>query len=163
MYADCEGEMYVRLCEGDMECPEDRGKCGRWVKAVYGTRPAALSWQKEYTKRLKDAGFSVGKSSHCIFHNAARDIWVFVHGDDFVASGVPTEISWFRKLLESHYQIKSTTLGEARGCKKEARVLNRILKWHDGIGLTYEADPGTRRPSYRPVGWRGRSLLLPQV
>ena len=32
-------------------------------------------------------------------------------------------------------------MGEAKGCITEGRVLNRVLTWHPGIGISYEADP----------------------
>lgn len=103
--------------------------------------PAAQVWQREYTMRLTGAGFTVGTSSPCLFHHRGSDVWVFVHGDDFVASGAPQDISWCRNLLSSFYHIKSTALGESTGCQNVARVLNLTVRWHDGDGISYEADP----------------------
>ena len=41
MYADCEGDMYVELCDEDRTEVCDKGMCEKLVKAMYGTRPAA--------------------------------------------------------------------------------------------------------------------------
>ena len=157
--ADCEVDMFVKLCEEDIEDESDRGRCGKLVKAMHGTHPAAQAWQREYTRRLTDAGLTVGDSSPCIFHHRGRDVCVFVHGDDFVASGAPQDVSWFRELLSSFYQIKATALGEANGCQTCARVLEQILRWNGGVGISYEADPGTRWPSSRLLELRAIAEL----
>ena len=45
------------------------------------------------------------------------------------------------EMLQAQYSIKTTIIGEAAHLKKELRVLNRIVRWHPGQGVTYEADP----------------------
>ena len=72
MYAPCEVEIIVKLCDEDIESEADHGKCGQLLKAMYGTRPMALSWQKEYTRRLVDAGLVPGKSSPCLLYSKER-------------------------------------------------------------------------------------------
>ena len=57
MYADCEGGMYVELCDEGRTEECDKGMCGKSVKAMYGARLAAKMWQKEGTKTFVDAGF----------------------------------------------------------------------------------------------------------
>ena len=74
MYAECEDDIYVELCDEDQEGDEGKTMCGKLVKAMYGTRPAAKMWQREGTKTLTDAGFTPGKTSPCIFHHNRRDI-----------------------------------------------------------------------------------------
>ena len=70
MYAPCKQEMYVELCDEDIETEEDRGKCGKLKMSMYGTRPAARNWQEEFTKTLTKADFKTGKSSPCMLPRA---------------------------------------------------------------------------------------------
>ena len=51
MYADCEGGVYVELCDEDRNEDCDKGMCGKLVKAMYGIRLAANMWQKEGPRR----------------------------------------------------------------------------------------------------------------
>ena len=110
MYADCTIEMYAKLCEEDIEDASGIGTCGELVKAMYGTRPAALSWQNDYIAKLMAAGFTEGSSSPCVFHSMLRKLWVFVHGDDFVTAGPPGETRCIITYLGSVYLIKRVTM-----------------------------------------------------
>ena len=42
--------------------------------------------------------------------------------------------------LESKLQINTTILGDEPGMSKEVKILNTKLCWHDGVGISYEAD-----------------------
>ena len=108
MYADCEGDVYVELCDEDQEDDEGKTMRGKMLKAMYGTRPAAKIWQKEGTKTLTDAGFTPGKTSPCISH----DIMTFLYGDDFVSSGSLEDLKWREGVLKGKYSIKTTAIGE---------------------------------------------------
>ncbi len=141
MYADCEEDIYVELCDEDCDENDEEPMCGKLEKAMYGTRPAAKMWQKEGTKTLEDAGFEAGKSSPCIFYHKRRDIMVFLHGDDFVSSGAVADLKWLEGVLKARYSIKTTVIGEDNKLEKEVRILNKIVRWHPGRGVTVEADP----------------------
>ena len=45
-----------------------------------------------------------------------------------------------RNELESKLEINTTSLGDEPGMSKEVKILNRKLCWHDGVGISYEAD-----------------------
>ena len=62
------------------------------------------------------------------------------HGDDFVVSGEPVDLVWMRNELESKLEIDTTILGDEPGMSKEVKILNRKLCWHDGVGISYDAD-----------------------
>ena len=51
--------VYVKL---PMEDHED-GKCGKLIKAMYGTRDAAQTWEIEYVEFMEGIGFKRGKST----------------------------------------------------------------------------------------------------
>ena len=52
-------------------------------------------------------------------------------------------------MLKDKYCITSKIMGEAKGLEKELRVLNRLLTWHDGVGVSYEADPPSGAKTHR--------------
>ena len=140
MYALCDEDIYVELCEED-RVPGEEHLCGKLIKAMHGTRTAARMWQREVAGSLGAAGFSAGRTSPCLFHHKDRDIMVFLHGDDFVSSGSPENLSWLKGVLGSKYCIKTTMIGEDIKYEKQVRVLNRLVKWWPGEGVTIEADP----------------------
>ena len=90
---------------------------------------------------MVDMGFETGKASPCTFKLEEKGLMCFVHGDDFVASGELSDITWMRERPEEKYQIKVNIIGEAPELEKEGRILNRIIRWHPGRGVSYEADP----------------------
>ena len=91
--------------------------------------------------RLRDAGFVQGIASACVFHHPDRGIAVSVHGDDFTATGPKPQLEWFEATLRHHYELTvGGRLGPGVSDDKEARVLNRIVRWTDK-GIEYEADP----------------------
>ena len=55
-------------------------------------------------------------------------------------SGEPVDLVWMRNELESKLDINTTILGDEPGMSKEVKILNRKLCWHDGVGISYEAD-----------------------
>ena len=70
---------------------EDRQKygednVGRLVKSMYGTQYASHIWQFDHVNLIcgELGGFRRGKHSAALFHNPNEDVWMAVHGDDFV-------------------------------------------------------------------------------
>ena len=130
--------IYVEL-PPEMGSPPDT--CALLKRHMYGTRRAAEGWQDEYSARLTEAGFTIGIASPCVFHHNALSIAVSVHGDDFTATGPKNQLDWFEDTFKRHYDLTvGGRLGPGPKADKEARVLNRIVRWTDH-GLEYEADP----------------------
>ena len=73
-------------------------------------------------------GFTAGRASPCTFHHHERGLSLFVHGDDFLASGSRAEVEWLRTTLQSEWSVKSTLIGNDDDLAKEFRVLNRIVR-----------------------------------
>ena len=130
--------IYVEL-PPEMNAPP--GTCALLKRHMYGTRRAAEGWQDEYSSRLIEAGFTQGIASACVFQHEKRGIAVSVHGDDFTSTGPKDQLDWFEGMLKEHYELTvGGRLGPGANDDKEARVLNRIIRWKDH-GLEYEADP----------------------
>jgi len=137
LHAPVEGEVYVELP------PEraDEGMCAKLLYELYGKRTAANSWEKEYTKTLVEASFTVGKANKCTFYHAGKGVRIVVHGDDFVVTGPPSGLEFVKKTLGKKYPVKvRAVLGPETGDDKEATILNRIVRWEHGE-VSFEADP----------------------
>ena len=75
--------------EEDVKPGEDGKKiCARLKVAMYGTRDAALAWEKHYSSFLENIGLKRSLGCQNAFYHEARAIRLVVHGDDFLA-GVP--------------------------------------------------------------------------
>ena len=124
---------------------EDEGKaagmCGLLKVHMYGTRAAADGWHGEYSSFMKSLGFTMGDASACVFRHKARSLTSSVHGDDFTTTGPKRQLDWLKAEMSKKYELtENYRIGPAEGDAKEARVLNRIVRWTDQ-GLEYEADP----------------------
>ena len=108
---------------------------------MYGTLDAAEQWANHYAATLTKAGFIRGLASPCHFYHAARDIWMLVHGDDFVTVARAEGRAYVERTLRSQYEIKVDLAGPEADDPKEIKVLGRIITY-EAHGLTYEADPG---------------------
>jgi hypothetical protein len=153
-YAPAVREVYVEIC------PEDRIEgegdvVGLLQYSMYGTRDAAQNWQGEFSGTLLALGFTRGKSSPCLFWHKEKCIRTFVHGDDYVSTGEAGALQWLKAGLEEKYDMKTQVLGEGNEYEKEARILNRLLQWHDGVGISYEPDPRHSELIIKQMGLEG--------
>ena len=129
-------ELYVALPNEDWE----EGKCGKLLKAMYGTRDAAQNWEYAYVEALEAMGFTKGKATPCAFYMKERNLRLVVHGDDFTILGMEEDLDWFRRKISEVFEVKFRgRLGPAEGDDKCIRILNRVVEWTSG-GIEYEAD-----------------------
>ena len=73
----------------------------------------------------------------CLYRHPKLKLKVMVHGDDFITVGKPTSVGIFERLLNKRFEIKTSKVGRYEDCAKEARVLNRVIRWTDA-GWEYE-------------------------
>ena len=131
--------LYVELPPEDEDYGSDM--CGRLNVHMYGTRPAAEGWHSEYAGSMQEFGFIIGASSACVFYNPEEHLMCSVHGDDFTTVGPKSALDNFVIKLRTKYELKEAArLGAGKEDAKEARVLNRIVRW-TSEGFEYEADP----------------------
>ena len=114
--------------------PEDpdfgKGLCGKLNVHMYGTRKAADGWHCECTDVLLELGFEAGQASACVFLHQKKGMAMSVHGDDFTIAGPKAALDWFVKELRKRYELKEAErLAGHPKDGKEARVLNRIVRW----------------------------------
>ena len=126
-----------------VESPEEAGapgKCGRLRRWLYGMRPAASAWEKDYTEKLEGIGFARGKSAPTVFYNAVTLTRCVVHGDDFTFLGYDDDLKDVVEAMQHWYELKvRAVLGGEAGDDREVTILNRRLRW-EGDTIEYEAD-----------------------
>ena len=82
-----------------------------------------------------------------------------MHGDDFTTSGEHLELNWFENTMEKHYEMTvGPRLGPGPNDAKEARALNRVVKWTD-LGVEYEADPRQAERLISECGLDGSKVM----
>ena len=129
-------------CAYIMLAPEDKveGRCGRLRKWLYGMRPAASAWERDYTEKLESIGLMRGRSAPTVFFNSETLVRCVVHGDDFTFMGPGEELKLITKAMKGWYDLKvRATLGEDPGDDRHITILNRTLRWKSEA-LIYEAD-----------------------
>ena len=81
------------------------------------------------------------RASPCTFEHKQFGISLFVHGDDFVASGPRVKLEWVRDQLGQIWKLNSKIVGNDDDLPKDLRIFNRLIRWHKDIGISYEPDP----------------------
>ena len=125
-------ELYV---EPPPEANEPPDIVWRLQRALYGTRDAAAAWEREWTRTLNSIGFESGVSNPAFLHCEKLDASMVVHGDDFIILGDSEALSEVERAMSYHYTIKvRAVLGAERDDAKEARILNRYVRWNSNVG-----------------------------
>ena len=123
--------------------PEARanGKCGKLQRWLYGMRGAGNAWERDYSKRFLEAGFTKGRSAPTVFYHEERQLRCVVHGDDFTFLGFDSDLDHVTGLMSSWYDIKVRgRLGGGRDDQSEITILNRPVRWV-GDTVEFEVEP----------------------
>ena len=83
--------------------------------------------------------FKKGQSSPCNYVHEGRNVKITCHGDDFLIVAPLESIKWIIKKMQETFELKHQILGPEKGCVREVRMLNRIIRWTD-TGIEYEPD-----------------------
>lgn len=138
-YAQSVRDVYVRLPAEDPRHGE-AGLCGKLVRTMYGTLDAAEQWARHYTEVLEAAGFTCGASNPCHFWHESRDIWMLVHGDDFLTISEQDDQDFVYEVLNGKYEIKRSMAGPGPKDDKHLKALGRIISCTSD-GWQLEAGP----------------------
>ena len=85
LHAFAERNLYVVL-------PPEVRVPGMLRRSLYGTRDALARWEAFLSKQLEGKGFVRGLASACCYRHSSKDLSCVVHGDDFVFSGVESDL-----------------------------------------------------------------------
>ena len=66
---------------------------------------------KSIPQQLIQIDFIQDKASPRTFYHPTKHIRTYVHGDDYVSSGMPEDLEWMKRGLERKYHVKSQILG----------------------------------------------------
>ncbi len=69
-HAEARRDIFVNLPKEDPQ--HGSGKCGRLIRAMYGTRDAAQNWEYAYVDFMESAGFVRGIVNPCGFENEEK-------------------------------------------------------------------------------------------
>ena len=116
----------------------DAGKVGLSKKSMYGTRDAAINWERDWQEHVKNWGFQLEPSSMNVFHHKENRVLGLTHGDDFVLTGPTKKLMEFERKMTNVYPIKAKVIGY--GSSKSIETLNRRLHWWKR-GVVYQHDP----------------------
>ena len=107
---------------------------GKLRKALYGTRPAAASWEDELRKGLVSCCLTVGTVSRCCFRNESCTVAGTVHGDDIFVAGPRQDVAKMGTTLKKSWETRDQMIGPRPDDQKELYILNRMLRWcQDGL------------------------------
>ena len=103
-------------------------------------------------------------ASACVFRHPSRGLACSVHGDDLTTEGPKDQLDWFVGELRKKYELKEgARLGPGKGDDKEARILNRLVRW-TAEGIEYEAGPRQAERIVRDLNLSGcKSVGSPGV
>ena len=132
--------MYIQLPDEDPRSGEP-GASGKLEKTMYGTLDAAERRGEHYAATLTKAGFTRGTASPCHFYHPGKDIWLLVHGDDFVAVARQAMRDYTKQILSDAYEVKVDVAGPEPNGPNKIKILERIVTLTPD-GMQYEPDPG---------------------
>ena len=110
--------VYVELPREDYQ----PGKCARLLRWLYGMRPAASAWERDFTEKLESIGFRRGMGFPTVFYNAETSVRCVVHGDDFTFLGAEPDLDEVTAHMSVWYDLKVRgTLGVSQErCSRSA-------------------------------------------
>ena len=112
---------------------------GRLQNSLYGTSDAAVNFQREFKKLMREQGFVVGAYNVSTSYHRQHGLRVMVHGDDFISITIRESLSWMKCRLEDRSVVKTAFFGHREGEALEGRVLNRVIR-ACSAGWEYEGD-----------------------
>ena len=116
---------------------------GKLNVCLYGTRDAAVGWQRCLTEHLLSIGFEVGVGHPSVFVHRNRGICTLVHGDDDFSFGNLGDLRWLDGQLRRRFEVKTQIAGDSskdESLSEEIKMLNRVVRW-TVAGFEYEVDP----------------------
>ena len=111
--AEATRQICIELPEED-KLPNERDQVGLLLKSLYGTRDAAMNFQREVRKVMSNCGFSNGRYNVSTYYNKSKDLKTMVLGDDFVTVGDIEDVMWLKAQLDKRVELKTKIVGEGQ-------------------------------------------------
>ena len=124
-YAKIQRDVYIEVPREDSRAGPD--VIGKLKLCLYGTRDAAKGWQEELSQQLEQIGFIRGIGHPSVFWHPDRQICTIVHGNDYVSSGMDSDLVWLESELGKSYEIKTQNLGIGKGWEAQGKVESHCI------------------------------------
>ena len=92
---------------------------------MYGTLDAPMIRQDHLRKTLLDRKFEESVTHPGAFQHEARDIFLSVHVDDLLCTGLREDLIWLKRQLLKEYELETLLMGEDDDMEKKAVYLGR--------------------------------------
>ena len=129
---------------------------------MYGTLDATDRWGEHYAATLTKAGFLRGTASLRHFYHPGKDIWLLVHGDDFVTVARQAGRDYTKQILSNAYEVKVDVAGLEPNDLKEIKIVGRIVTYTPD-GVQYEPGPGHMEEVIHELGLSRRAPRTPPL
>ena len=106
LYGDARRSLYVELPPEDPLATSGQ-YVGKLERAMYGTRDAPMIWQDHLRKTLLDRKFKESVTHPGFFQHATRDIFLCVHVDDLLCTGLREDLMWMKTQLLQEYELET--------------------------------------------------------
>ena len=100
----------------------EKGTFGKLEKTIYGTLDAAERWGGYYVNTLTAARLTRGTASPCHFYHPAKDIWILVHGHEFVVVVRQGGRAYAEKHSELSMRLKSISPAQMPNILKKEHI-----------------------------------------
>ena len=87
-----------------------------------------------------------------VFQHETRDIFMCVHVDDLLCTGLREDLMWLKRQGLKEYEWETKLMGEADDMEKQAVYLGRTLEWGEN-GLGVRSDRRHVRSLMRQLGF----------
>ena len=111
LYGDARRSLYVELPPEDPLVASGR-YVGKLERAMYGTRDAPMIWQDHLRKTLIDKKFKESVTHPGVFRHETRDLFMCVHVDDLLCTGVRDDLVWLKFQLSKEYELETKLMGD---------------------------------------------------
>ena len=148
-------EAYIELPPEDAE----EGMVGLLLRTMYGTRDAAMAFDRFATVVMEGAGYVMGMSTPCVYRHKSETSVAWRHGDDIIVAGEPHFVDHVTANLKESMRLKiRARMGFGPGEDRHIAVLNRLLSLDVMNGrqvLRIEPDPRHAALIVRQAGLDG--------
>ena len=97
----------VRYSYVQLPVEDERAKAasiyGELRRTMYGILDAAEQCELHYSRTLEAAVFVRSTTNPCNFHQPGKDIWLVVHGDDFISVAEEPDYQFLAEVLRACY------------------------------------------------------------
>ena len=127
LYGDARRSLYVELPPEDPLAASGR-YVGNLERAMYGTRDAPMIWQDHLRETRLDMKFKESVTHPGVFQHETRDMFLCVHVDDLLCTGLREDLIWLERQLLKEYELETKLMGEDVDMEKKAVYLRRTLE-----------------------------------